>query len=183
MPHIHTESGQYDHTVTAYIVRTDGAEPRALLHMHRKLHKLLPVGGHIELDETPWQAIAHELREEAGYLLESLQILQPVSRIRDLSLVVVHPYPIVSNTHEITKEHAHSDTAYAFVATDAPESTPDEKESTDLRWLTFDELCALPEDTIWQNTKETYIFILQEALQYWELVPTSQYSLESVSKA
>lgn len=70
MPHIHTKPGQYDHTVTAYIVRTDGDDPKVLLHMHRKLGMLLPPGGHVELDETPWAAMAHELTEESGYTLD-----------------------------------------------------------------------------------------------------------------
>jgi len=64
MAHIHTAPNQHDHTVTAYIIRIDKDEPRALLHMHKKLNVLLPVGGHIELDETPWAAMAHELEEE-----------------------------------------------------------------------------------------------------------------------
>lgn len=67
MAHIHTAPGQHDNTVTLYIVRQFGTEWKGLLHMHRKHHRLLPVGGHVELDETPWQSAVHELREEAGY--------------------------------------------------------------------------------------------------------------------
>lgn len=64
MSHIHSGNNQHDLTVTAYIVRIDTPEPQALLHLHKKLGVLLPVGGHVELSETPWQAIAHELEEE-----------------------------------------------------------------------------------------------------------------------
>ena len=71
MPHIHTEPDQHDMTVSAYIVRTDSAEPLCLVHMHRKIGKLAQIGGHIELNETPWQSIAHELEEESGYTLEN----------------------------------------------------------------------------------------------------------------
>lgn len=77
MPHIHTAPNQHDHTVTGYVIRTDGDQPRALLHVHKKLGKLLPPGGHIELDETPWAAMLHELREEAGYDAGQLLVLQP----------------------------------------------------------------------------------------------------------
>lgn len=60
MAHIHTQAGQHDHTVTLYIIRIDTTEPKAWLHKHKKMKVLLPVGGHIELSETPWQAAAHE---------------------------------------------------------------------------------------------------------------------------
>ena len=54
MPHIHNQPGQHDICVSGYIVKiTEGAEPRIILHKHRKLNKLLQFGGHVELDETP----------------------------------------------------------------------------------------------------------------------------------
>jgi len=63
MAHIHTQPGQHDHTASAYIVRTDFDEPKIMLHLHRKIGKYLQFGGHVELHETPWQAVVHELRE------------------------------------------------------------------------------------------------------------------------
>jgi len=44
MSHIHTEPHQHDLTVTAYILKIDSSEPKALLHMHKKLNILLPIG-------------------------------------------------------------------------------------------------------------------------------------------
>jgi len=61
MPHIHTMKNGHDFTTTAYIVRVDTLEPKALVHMHKKLKRLLAVGGHVEMNESPWQAIAHKL--------------------------------------------------------------------------------------------------------------------------
>ena len=58
MPHIHTEPGQHDQTVSAFIFRKVDGEYKAFLHMHRTLGTLMQVGGHVELDETPWGAIA-----------------------------------------------------------------------------------------------------------------------------
>ena len=66
MAHIHTQPGQHDHTASAYIIRTDLDTPRIMLHLHRKIGKYLQFGGHVELNETPWQAVVHELREESG---------------------------------------------------------------------------------------------------------------------
>lgn len=99
MPHIHTEPGQHDQTASAFIIRTDTPEPAVLFHMHKKVHILLQPGGHIELHETPWQAVLHEIHEETGYELSQLTILQPQQRIRTLSGAVNHPMLINQNTH------------------------------------------------------------------------------------
>lgn len=82
MAHIHTNPGEHDLTASAFIVRDDFEEPRLLLHMHKKLHILLQPGGHVELNENPWQAIEHELREETGYTFDELEVLQPKDRLR-----------------------------------------------------------------------------------------------------
>lgn len=173
MPHIHTEPGQHDHTVTAYIVRTDMDQPRVLMHMHKKLHKLMPVGGHIELDETPWQAISHELREEAGYDIDDLAVLQPKERIKLLGRVVLHPYPVVIDTHDIPEApggHFHTDTAYAFTADHPPQYERAKGESDDLRWLTCDELVELTDDQTFQNNKQVGRYVLTTCLTAWEEV-------------
>jgi len=173
MPHIHTESGQHDHTVTAYIVRLDREQPLALLHMHKKLKKLLPVGGHIELDETPWEAVLHEIKEESGYDISSLELLQPSERMRFLSDAVIHPYPLVLNTHNITEDHFHSDIAYGFTATAEPSKSVSAGESLDLRWYTQSELSVLGEDIIFGNTKEIYDFVFNIALEKWPKTKTN----------
>lgn len=179
MPHIHTEHGQHDHTVTAYIVRTDTSEPRVLLHMHKKLAKLMPIGGHVELDETPWQSIAHELSEESGYELYDLRLLQPKDSVRSLEHTVIHPYPVVMNTHNFFDdnpgEHFHSDTAYAFVAGAGPSHGVAEGESADLRWLSGEELDDLEPSMIFENNRQIYRFILNTALTAWDTVATTDF--------
>ncbi len=171
MPHIHTNPGQHDLTVTAFIVRTDTSEPQVLLHMHKKLKVLLPVGGHVELNETPWQAIAHELEEESGYKLEQLDVLQPKSRIRSLKSVDLHPYPLAINTHPIPDNHFHTDIEYAFVAHGDPSGIIGEGESADMRWVTRAELETLDGMDVVIDTKQAYLFILDEALNEWEHIP------------
>jgi len=177
MPHIHTKPGQHDHTAAAYIIRIDGDEPRALVHMHRKYHTLLPIGGHVELEETPWQAIAHELSEESGYSLTELQILQPKRRIEHLPGVKLHPYPVVLNTHKTAPDHFHTDMAFAFTATADPQGHIADGESLDLRWLTLEELDALQESEMYLHTKIAYRFVFEECLAHWEQVPTSSFEL------
>lgn len=177
MPHIHTQTGQHDTTVTAFIVRIDTVQPQALVHMHRKLSILLPVGGHVELDETPWQAISHELQEESGYTLNDLTILQPTSRIKHLEGVVQHPYPVSMNTHLIGLDHFHSDTEYAFVALAVPSKPISNGGSTDIRWLTKVELNNLDKTLINSNIKEIYNFIFDTALESWEQVSATEFTL------
>jgi 8-oxo-dGTP diphosphatase len=178
MAHIHTGKNQHDLSVTVYIVRIDGDKPKALLHMHRKLGKLLPVGGHVELHETPWQATAHELLEESGYALSQLSILQPRSRIKRMSDAVQHPYPISMHTHYNPTDHFHTDISYAFIATSDPAMQISDNESADLRWLDSAELEALPSDIIFDNTREVYRFIFDEALKHWERVSTDSFLLD-----
>lgn len=177
MPHIHTEPNQHDLTVTAYIIKIDSSGPKALLHMHKKLNILLAIGGHVELNETPWQAMAHELTEESGYVLNQLRILQPVSRITSMKKVVQHPYPLSMNTHDIPGGHFHTDIEYGFVTTEEPSLNIAENESADLRWVTRSELDELGSDLIFDNTREIYRFAFDEALSNWEQVDVSNFLL------
>lgn len=140
MPHIHTEDGQRDVTVSALIVREEKGELFCLVHMHRKIDLLMQIGGHIELDQTPWQAIAEELVEETGYALADLTVLQPAGKKLELKEAAVHPVPISMNTHYVGDGHYHSDLCYGFVAKDKPTGQPKEGQSMDLRWCTLTEL-------------------------------------------
>jgi len=63
MPHIHD---LIDFIVNVYIVH----EGKVLFIQHKKLNKWLPVGGHIELNEDPDQAIFREVKEECGLEIE-----------------------------------------------------------------------------------------------------------------
>ncbi|MDO5343337.1 MAG: NUDIX domain-containing protein [Candidatus Saccharibacteria bacterium] len=178
MPHIHTSPNQHDHTVTAYIIRTDGSYPRVLLHRHKYLGKLLPPGGHIELDETPWAALLHEVREESGYDVSQLMVLQPQLRVRqeDVLGVTLHPQPILMNTHDITPDHYHSDTGYALLVREDPKYFLAAGESTDMRWLTVEDLMSLSGDEIWPNVRNTYLALVDRFMSEWEAVPASYFS-------
>jgi ADP-ribose pyrophosphatase YjhB (NUDIX family) len=178
MAHIHTEKNQHDLTVTAYIIRTDTPEPRALLYMHKKLGVLLPVGGHVELLETPWQAIAHELEEESGYRLSQLHVLQPKSRIKAIANTAHHPNPLSMNTHAISSDHFHTDIEYAFTANADPALNVADGESKDISWLSQVELHELDHTEVFENTKQIYDFIFDEAIREWDAVKTNVYEGE-----
>jgi 8-oxo-dGTP diphosphatase len=65
MPHLHD---LMDFTVVALVVH----ENRVLLISHRQLHKWLPLGDHIDLDEDPDQALFREIKEESGLEVDIL---------------------------------------------------------------------------------------------------------------
>ena len=177
MPHIHTQDGQHDATVSLFIIRYHDDEPLAMLIMHKKLGSLMMPGGHIELDETPWASAAHEAEEEAGYALEELSVLQPTLRLKMWSEAKVHPQPFLSQTHRVVGEHFHSDLGYVLIANDTPSSPPGEGESTDIRWLSAAEIENLPEELIMPNIREIYQYIFGELLvgEQWETVPATKY--------
>lgn len=177
MPHIHTQPGDHDHTASAYIFRVDGPEPRILLHKHKKLDTLLQFGGHIEIQETPWQAISHEVPEESGYAMEQLRILQPKSRIKKLTEVTLHPMPVIEFTHAFNKMHNHSDRGYVFVTKEEPKHRIAADESQDIRLFTKAELLAVPPDEILPSVVEIAVYIFDNCLdsQAWEAIPTTEF--------
>jgi 8-oxo-dGTP diphosphatase len=140
MPHIHILPNQHDMTVSAYIMRQEQGVWKCLVHFHKKFDTLMQIGGHIELDQTPWQAIVAELREEAGYLPSDLQVLQYTKGSPAVHAAIVHPIPLTMNTHYVGDEHFHSDMCFGFVTQYEPRYAPDDGESTDIRWLDIEHL-------------------------------------------
>ena len=175
MPHIHTEPGQHDFTASAFIIRTDGDEPRAMVHMHKKLAKYMQFGGHVELDETPWQTMAHEAKEETGYDFTQLTLLQPKDRIQQQVDAILHPSPVCMNTHAFPGEHNHTDIGYAFVTDQEPTSKPGDGESQDIILLTKAEILAMPDNKMSPNVRDTFIYIMDTCLKSWEKVPVDSY--------
>ncbi len=145
--------------------------------MHKKLHRLLAVGGHVELDETPWQGILHEIREESGYESEQLSVLQPVDRIKQLESVVLHPQPLQLQTHRVSADldHYHTDFSYVFVTNEKPLTLPGEGESQDIRWFSLLDLDRFRSD-ITPDIFQIARFCLTIALEKWEKVPIDEYT-------
>ncbi len=111
------------HHLTASVLVVAGDS--VLLHTHRRTGELLPVGGHVELGESPWQAARREAREEAG-----IDVDVPVGAPPDLLFVgTTRP------------GHRHYD--ITFVAEAEPiELHPGAGESTDVGWCTIDDIAA-----------------------------------------
>jgi 8-oxo-dGTP pyrophosphatase MutT (NUDIX family) len=176
MAHIHTEPGQYDHTISIYLFRTDFNEPKIMLHFHEKIGMIAQFGGHIELDENPWEALVHELREETGYTIGQADILQPAARLKSVTGIIVHPYPVVHTTMGYPGHggHAHIDSAYALTTNETPANSPEEGESTDIQLFTKDELITA-RDTINPITYDIALYMFTEILNAWDTIPTSEF--------
>ena len=178
MPHIHTKPGQHDHTVSIYVFRTDFDTPKVLLHFHHKMKAFAQFGGHIELHETPWQAAVHELKEEAGYDIHTLQLLQPQHRLQSIEGAVIHPQPVVHATmgYPSNGGHFHTDSVYALTADTDPESLPEEGESSDLRLFTRNQVATSMEiDTI---TRDIALHIFDEILPTWDRIAADTFRSE-----
>lgn len=179
MAHIHTDPGQHDHTASGFIIRTDlNGGPKLVLHRHKKLGIYLQFGGHIELNETPWQAIAHEIREESGYDLSQLKVLQPAARVTALrgEQIILHPQPIVYDTHAFNDQHAHTDVVFGFITDQAPDHSLSAGESSDIRCVNRQELLSMPDIELPPAIKDIGIFIFDECLPRWEQVDSSLFA-------
>lgn len=175
MPHIHTNPGEFDVTASALVMRFDSAKPRLLLHVHKKFGRLMQPGGHVELTETPWQAVLHELIEETGYSLDQLKLLQPKQRLRSLSHGTLHPVPVCESSHSISEDHQHTDRAYAFATQSLPIGLPAAGESTDFTWVNSDELRGLSQSEIGSDIREIGLYALHICALEWEQLPLTAF--------
>ncbi len=170
MPHIHTEPDQHDLTVSMYVIRTDFEQPKAMLHLHKKYHVWMQFGGHVELNENPWQAVKHELLEETGYDLTQLKLLQPKQRMGKITGTELHPQPININTHLAGDRHYHTSIDYAFVTDQEPAHQIAENESDQIKFVTREELEAMGAKEIFAGNQDIYRYIFDEGLPSWEQV-------------
>jgi len=177
MPHIHEKPGQHDITASAFIIREDEGATRCLVHYHRKADVLLQIGGHVDPEVSPWQAMVGELSEEAGYALGDLEVLQfTADRIKEHG-IVAQPVPFAILTEPVGDEHLHDDLCYGFIAIDAPSHEIHEGESKDLRWLTYEELALLAETgEMIPNVLGIYSFLLSH-LDSLARTPAREFSL------
>jgi 8-oxo-dGTP diphosphatase len=177
MPHTHDQPGQHDLTVSMYVINTAEKEPRALLHMHRVLGLLMQPGGHVELNESPWAAVAHELLEETGYELDQLLVLQPTPLLvseDDLA----HPVPLLFNTSPFPAKvaHHHTNLTYAFVTEQQPRHAVGAEESDTLQWLSMEELAALPAGSCFPDVPGIYNQLLA-SWDAWSAIPANSYAI------
>jgi len=118
-----------DLTVGGYIFHED----KVLLILHGKLDLWLPVGGHIDENEIPDDALIREIKEETGIDVEILNNSDmPLIGKRNLAT------PFHANVHSVG-DHDHCCFYYVCKAIN-PERLEINKELKDFAWFTKEDL-------------------------------------------
>ena len=109
---------------------------KILMIHHRKLDRWLPIGGHVELDEDPEEAVTREAKEESGLDIEILGTRPDIDCPGTKFLIA----PAYLDIHEIPPgNHRHIGLVYfAKAKTDQIVLAPEEHH--DIRWFTPAEL-------------------------------------------
>lgn len=141
MGHIHSNS-EYDFTAAAMIVHGN----KVLLLLHHKLQLWLPPAGHIELDETPVEALYREVEEETGLTKEHLTLVTPfkdnLAFERDSGHTEPLPFDIEMHVVGNSGGHRHIDLCYILIS-DTDSVTMEEGKADQLQWFTIPEVEAL----------------------------------------
>ena len=128
MAHIHE---LIDFVIDVYIVYKD----KVLLIHHKELNKWLPIGGHIELNEDPEQALFREVKEECGLEIE---ILGEKPKIHSKGTKFLYS-PVFLDIHKISENHKHIG-LYYFAKAKTDDVVLNEKEHKEIRWFSEKEL-------------------------------------------
>ena len=145
-------------TATTYI--SHSREPLTLLHYHPKLKTWLPPGGHLEKNETPFDAAIREIHEETGIEIHDLEFLPNGDKPRILDeKAAILEMPHLLLLELIQENHYHLDWIfYAKYISD--KNIGDEKFKNKFRWFNLQELEN--EVDIISNVKELAIKGLTE---------------------
>lgn len=127
MPHIHE---LYDFVVTPFIV----FDNKVLLVNHPRYNKWIPMGGHIELNEDPDEALFREVEEETGLEVEILSSKPDISSPGTKFLYT----PNYVDVHEANSPHQHIAFIYFARAKSDKFKKSDEHEA--IKWFTLEEL-------------------------------------------
>ncbi len=131
MAHIHP---LYDFVVSAYIVY----DSRVLLVFHKSLQKWLPVGGHIELNEDPEDALYREIEEETGLQKKQVTLYaQKPNEVSDGTKFL--PTPSFLDVHDISESHKHIGFTY-FLESNTDSVIQSVAEHDDIKWYTDSDL-------------------------------------------
>ena len=115
-------------TASALIIGPAGV----VLHRHRRLHRWMQPGGHIDPGETPADAALRESSEETG-----LAVRHPESGPR-----VIHV-----DVHLAADDHVHLDLRYLLLSPGG-EPAPAPGESPDVGWFSWDEAASLADEAL-----------------------------------
>lgn len=144
MPHINEK---YDFVISVYIVYKD----KVLLVNHPRYNMWIPMGGHVELDEDPEQALLREIEEETGLDVDILADKPKFSHTKFLYA------PRYMDVHDANPPHKHI--ALVYFARAKTDKHVMSTEHTDMKWLSLEDLNK-PEF----NLSESVKFYCKQAL-------------------
>lgn len=152
MPHLHEK---IDFTASAYVVYKN----TVLLRKHDKFKVWLDVGGHIELDEDPNQAVIREVKEEVGL---DVTLVGSTRTFADAKGEIELIPPRFLNRHPAGVNHEHIDLVYfATSTTDKIIPAEGHEKSSDIKWFTKEELLDEKLE-IWQRVRQYALTALDE---------------------
>jgi 8-oxo-dGTP pyrophosphatase MutT (NUDIX family) len=129
MGHIHE---QFDFVVTVFLVH-DG---RVLFANHPRYGKWVPIGGHIDLDENPDQAVFREVEEETG--ITEIELLTEKPSVPTEPGNVFLNTPNYMGVYDANPPHRHISLNYFARVKDKQVTMSDEH--TAVKWLGLDDL-------------------------------------------
>lgn len=126
-----------DFTVAVFVVQ----EAQVLLHLHQKLGKWLPPGGHIEPDELPDEAAAREVEEESGLSITLIGARGLPTDYPGQPVQLVVPAGV--QLEQISPGHEHIDLVYFARLREPGIATPCQP-AEDFRWFSREDLDSIP---------------------------------------
>lgn len=141
-------------SATTYLLDSD--KKRTLMHFHSKLQTWLPPGGHMEVNEAPFEAATREIYEEYG--LRDLKFIHPVSKrkLDSRSYMLEMPHFLIEE--KIAKDHIHLD--WIFFAWVSDKELKKVESVENYRWFTFDELKN--EEQCFENVKDLATYAMNQ---------------------
>ena len=108
---------------------------KVLLIHHKRYNEWLPIGGHIELNEDPEEALYREIQEESGL---KVRILAETPNIWHQGVKPL-PTPSFVDVHRIDSQHKHIAFVY-FGVSSTDRVKLHRREHNEFRWLSKQEL-------------------------------------------
>ncbi|PIQ76203.1 nucleoside triphosphate hydrolase [Candidatus Peregrinibacteria bacterium CG10_big_fil_rev_8_21_14_0_10_49_24] len=142
-------------TATAFII---DSQNRTLLLWHKRLQRWMPPGGHIDTNETPEETARRECKEETGLDVEIIGDAQEnlFAENAHEGHMLKKPIALLLENIPASEErgepaHQHMDFLYLARPTNENQQlTLEEKEGSEIRWFTYEEITAL------DNRKEIF---------------------------
>lgn len=143
-------------TASVYIVHKD----KVLLHLHKRAKIMLPLGGHIEVNELPEETCVREAKEESGLNIDlyNPNINKLLKNSKELGVEKVLINPMYTVLCEVDCNHYHIDLVY-YATAESFETIPEYGESNLLKWFSKEDLKHI------YNTPHNVLVMANEALK------------------